>query len=71
MKQYTYWDIMDTTAIHRTTRKFIGKTKPMGPLNVPYALFGGKRNELLIPEYLLTPETITALSWYSLPETEV
>jgi len=46
---------------HWTTGRFIGWTPPTGLLSVPYAQFQRQADVLLIPRYLLTPETRASL----------
>ena len=54
---YTYKDII-TDEIKRTRGEFAGWTDLMEPLNVKYAIFRNRVNEVLVPEYLLTSETL-------------
>lgn len=56
MTKYTYRDII-TKKIRYTTGKFIGWTEPTGLLSVKYAVFRRQKTDLIVPEYLLTPET--------------
>ena len=58
--KYTYKDFR-TLKVRRTNGKFIGWSKPTGPLNVPYAGFRRKKSVIWVPIYLLPKETILAL----------
>jgi len=54
--RYYYRDFV--TKKRRYTRgRFVGWTKEMGPLGVPYAHFQGEATALFIPVYLLAQET--------------
>ena len=55
---YTYRDIVDTNKIRRTRGKFVGWTEPTGLLQAPYAIFQNRCSDVLVPKYLLTPETV-------------
>lgn len=57
---YTYKDFA-TGKIKRTSGKFIGWSKPTGPLHVRYAIFKTPRTYIDIPTYLLTSETRKAI----------
>ena len=59
--RYNYKDFA-TGKPHWTKAEFVGFTEPTGLLNVPYAIFRRLSGDLLVPEYLLTPETRAALS---------
>ena len=65
--RYTYKYVEPSTAgpfvarIRYTRGRFSGWTKPMGFLNVRYAVFRNRASELLIPEYDLTAETKAAI----------
>lgn len=56
--KYIYKDFV-TGKLRYTKGKFIGWTKPTGPLNVPYAIFQRPKTNIFVPKYLLTSETIT------------
>lgn len=54
---YTYTEVIGGK-IRCTRGKFIEWTEKMGTLDVRYAIFRNPTKDILIPEYLLTPETI-------------
>ena len=65
--RYTYKDIgrdissnraSITTKIRWTAGIFQGWTPPIGLLEVPHAIFQRQTSEILVPVYLLTPETL-------------
>lgn len=58
--KYTYKDFI-TGKIKFTRARFAGWTNPTGLLNVRYAIFKRKWKDLLVPEYLLTKETMELL----------
>ena len=58
---YTYKDFQ-TGKTRRTSGKFDGWTPPTGLLNIPYAIFRTAKTNILVPAYLLTPETKTAIA---------
>ena len=57
---YTYKDII-TDEIKRTRGGFAGWTKPTGLLNARYAIFKNPKSDVLVPEYLLTLETLARI----------
>ena len=59
--RYNYKDFV-TGKRRWTSGEFIGFTNPTGLLDVPYAIFRRRSGDLLVPEYLLTLETRTALA---------
>ena len=61
MTRKTYKDFA-TGKIRYTNGLFIGWTKPMGILNMPYAKFKRTHSTLLVPECLLTKECREAIS---------
>ena len=58
---YTYKDII-TDEIKRTRGEFIGWTDLIAPLNIKYAIFRNRVNEVLVPDYLLTRETLDRIN---------
>jgi len=46
-----------TGKLRWTRKQFVQWTRPQGLLNVRYAVFAGRDEDLLIPAYCLTPET--------------
>ena len=54
--KHTYKDF-ETGKIHATRGQFEGWTAGTGILGAKYAVFRTKAGRVLIPEYLLTPET--------------
>jgi hypothetical protein len=58
---YTYKDFV-TGKIRRTRGTFAGFTAPTGLLKAPFAIFRNKRGVVLVPKYLLTPETLKAIA---------
>lgn len=57
---YTYKDFI-TGKIKRTRGQFNGWTQPTGLLKAPYAIFKNPCSTVLVPAYLLTPETKAAI----------
>ena len=58
--RYTYRDFVSGKS-RWTGADFMQWTPPMGPLNVPYAVFSRPKSDLLIPQYCLTPETLAKI----------
>lgn len=59
--KYTYKDF-GTGKLRFTRSTFSGWTNPGGLLNVRYAIFSRRSDDLLIPEYLLTSKTREAIT---------
>jgi hypothetical protein len=57
---YTYKDFV-SGKIKRTRGKFDGWTEPTGLLNARYAIFKNPLGVVMVPEYLLMPETKTKI----------
>ena len=60
MPKYWFKDFV-TGKMRWTAGEFESWTQPTGLLKVPYAIFRRKSGVLLIPKYLLTPETLAML----------
>ena len=58
MSQWNTYKDFHTKKVHRTRALFVGWTRPTGLLNVPYAIFRRPQSDLIIPEYLLTKQTL-------------
>ena len=58
--KYTYKDFV-TGKIRFTRGDFIGWTSGTGIIGAKYAVFHNRSVDILVPEYLLTPETRTAI----------
>jgi hypothetical protein len=58
---YTYKDFQ-TGKIRQTQGRFVGWTAPTGLLGARYAIFARPRSQILVPEYLLSPESKTAIA---------
>ena len=54
---YTYTEVIGDKIMH-IHGKFIGWTEKVGAIDVRYAIFRNRVNDILIPEYLLPPETV-------------
>ena len=59
-EKYYYTDF-ETGKVHSTRAQFAGWIPSTRPLNVPYAIFIRKSDELVIPHYCLTSETCQRL----------
>jgi hypothetical protein len=58
MKQWNTYKDFATGKVHRTQGLFVGWTRPTGLLGIPYAIFRRPHSDLIIPEYLLTTQTL-------------
>lgn len=60
MSRYTFKDFA-TGKVRYTRGRFVGWSKPQGPLAVRYACFENRASVVHVPEYCLTTETLDIL----------
>lgn len=60
-RMYTFRDFA-TGVIKRTRGKFVGWTKPTGPLCTRYAIFRNQASDNCVPMYCLTADTLKRIT---------